>query len=74
VTVVSYCLSAFGTITSLPRGAWDMSLRSVLTGLLPGDTTEEVVECRQCGTTVETETGACPECGATEFSRYVISR
>lgn len=51
-----------------------MSLRSVLTGLLPGDTTEVVIECRQCGTTVEAETDTCPECGATEFSRYVISR
>jgi rubrerythrin len=51
-----------------------MGLRSALSGFLPGDTTEEVVECRQCGTTIETETDACPECGGTEFSRYVISR
>jgi len=74
MTVDSCYLSAFGTITSLPSGARDMTLRSVLTGLLPGDTTEVVIECRQCGTTVEAETDTCPECGATEFSRHVITR
>lgn len=49
-----------------------MSVRAVLTRLLPGGGSDVVVECRRCGTTVDPETDACPDCGATEFCRYEI--
>jgi rubrerythrin len=49
-----------------------MSVRTVITRLLPGDGTEVIIECRNCGTTVERETEECPDCGASEFVRYEI--
>lgn len=36
--------------------------------------TEPVVsECRHCGTTVESGTEECPECGQAEIARYHIA-
>ena len=32
-----------------------------------------VYECRQCGTTVETEADACPYCGLTDIVEYELS-
>ncbi len=49
-----------------------MSVRTVITRLLPGDGTVVVVECRNCGATVESETEECPDCGTSEFVRYEI--
>lgn len=49
-----------------------MGVRGVLTRLLPGDGTIVVVECRQCGNSVEPGTDQCPECGASEICRYEI--
>jgi len=49
-----------------------MSVRTAIAGLLPGDKTEVVIECRNCGTTVDPETEECPDCGGTEFVRYEI--
>jgi len=50
-----------------------MSVRTVLTQLLTGDRSHVVVECRHCGTNVSSGTEECPDCGATEFSRYELS-
>jgi uncharacterized OB-fold protein len=52
--------------------ARDMGIRGAFTRLLPGDRTVVVVECRQCGTTVDPATDQCPECGAVELCRYEI--
>jgi ribosomal protein L37E len=50
-----------------------MSVRTVLTRLLPGDEPEVVVECRQCGETLELEADRCSGCGSNEFERFQIS-
>lgn len=50
-----------------------MGVRTVLTRLLPGDETEVVVECRQCGATRATADGACPECGSEQTERFQIA-
>lgn len=49
-----------------------MGIRAVFTRLLPGDGTEVVCECRQCGTSVSTDTDECPACGSGEIQRYEI--
>jgi len=49
-----------------------MGVRGIITRLFPGSGTEVVIECRQCGATVDPETDTCPECGATGFCRYNI--
>ncbi|WP_439026503.1 hypothetical protein [Haloarchaeobius sp. DT45] len=33
---------------------------------------ETLSECRNCGTTVDPDTDACPSCGAVEFCHYQI--
>ena len=35
---------------------------------------ELVVECRQCGSNVDSGAEACPVCDSTEIARYDISR
>lgn len=50
-----------------------MSVRTVLTRLLPGDETEVVVECRQCGETLTSGTDECPKCGSNGIERFQIS-
>jgi len=50
-----------------------MSVRTVLARLLPGDETEVVIECRQCGTNLESEVNECPKCGSEEIERFQIS-
>jgi len=50
-----------------------MSVRTVLTRLLPGDEIEIVVECRQCGTNLESDAVECPKCGSEEIERFQIS-
>ena len=52
--------------------ARDMGIRGAFARLLPGEGTVVVVECRQCGTTVNPATDQCPECEATEICRYEI--
>ena len=37
-----------------------------------GDDTEVLVECRNCGQTLEEEMGVCPACEETEFARYEV--
>lgn len=59
-------------ILHLPAVVRDMGIRGAFARLLPGDGTVVVVECRQCGATVDPETDQCPECGATEICRYEI--
>jgi uncharacterized OB-fold protein len=49
-----------------------MSVRTVLTRLLPGGGSKVVVECRNCGTTVEPGTEVCPDCETCDFVRYEI--
>jgi uncharacterized OB-fold protein len=49
-----------------------MGIGEAFARLLPGDGTVVVVECRQCGTTVDPATDQCPMCGATELCRYEI--
>ncbi|MEZ3143144.1 hypothetical protein [Halobaculum sp. MBLA0143] len=43
-----------------------------LDGLLSGDDAEVLIECRNCGRTLDEDTGACPACEATEFARYEV--
>lgn len=50
-----------------------MGARAVLAWLLPGDESDVVVECRQCGTNLSPDTDECPECGSVEIGRYRIS-
>lgn len=41
--------------------------------LLSGDDdTEVLIECRNCGQTLEEETAVCPACEETEFARYEV--
>ncbi|MCU4716601.1 hypothetical protein OB916_00770 [Halobacteria archaeon HArc-curdl5-1] len=49
-----------------------MSVRTVITRLLPGGGSKVVVECRNCGTSVSPGTEECPDCGENEFVRYEI--
>jgi rRNA maturation endonuclease Nob1 len=49
-----------------------MGVRSVVRGLLSDDELYVLIECRQCGKTVPSETDTCPACGATAFCRYEI--
>ena len=49
-----------------------MSVRTLLARFLSSDHTEEVLECRQCGTNVASDTDNCPECGADEIRCYRI--
>ena len=49
-----------------------MSVRTVITRLLPGGGSNVVVECRNCGTTVKPGTEECPDCEKDEFCRYEI--
>jgi len=55
-----------------PAVARDMGIRGAFARLLPGDRTVVVVECRQCGATVDPAADQCPECGAIEICRYEI--
>ncbi|SFR99546.1 hypothetical protein SAMN05216559_2226 [Halomicrobium zhouii] len=32
----------------------------------------EYGECRQCGTTVDTDTARCPDCGSAEIASYTF--
>jgi len=59
-------------ILHLSAVARNMGLRGAFARLLSGDGTVVVVECRQCGATVDPATDQCPECGATEICRYEI--
>lgn len=36
-------------------------------------TSELLIECRHCGTSVSPRTTACPVCQGTEFARYDLS-
>ncbi|WP_433634654.1 hypothetical protein [Halomicrococcus sp. NG-SE-24] len=38
----------------------------------PGDEPAVVVECRQCGTTLEASRDRCPECGSDDVVATVI--
>jgi len=49
-----------------------MSVRKVLTWLRPGNGPKVVIECRNCGTTIEPRTEDCPDCGQQEFIHYEI--
>lgn len=37
-----------------------------------GDDTEVLVECRNCGRTLDEDAAVCPACEATEFARYEV--
>ncbi len=50
-----------------------MSIRTVLTRLLPSDETEIVVECRQCGGNLGPGADKCPTCGSDEIEHFQIS-
>ena len=50
-----------------------MSVRTVLTRLLPGDETEVVVEGRQCGENLASGADECPQCGSDEIEHFQIS-
>mgnify|MGYP006288240493 FL=1 len=45
-------------------------VRQVMTG---GDEESVVIECRQCGTTLDTMTKRCPECGRDDVVTITIS-
>lgn len=49
-----------------------MSVRTILARLLSTGKTEMVVECRQCGTNISSDTDECPECGSDEIGCYRI--
>jgi hypothetical protein len=49
-----------------------MSVREVLKRLLPGDGIEVVVECCQCGTSIDSNAEECLDCGSEEIVRYHI--
>ena len=49
-----------------------MGVRTVFTRLLSRGGPTLVVECRHCGRNVSLKVEECPDCGATEFSRYEI--
>jgi uncharacterized OB-fold protein len=49
-----------------------MGIRGAFARLLSSGGKVVVVECRQCGATVNPETDECPECGATKICRYEI--
>jgi hypothetical protein len=44
-----------------------MSVRTVLTRLLPGDETEVVMGCRQCGENLTSDADGYPNCGSDEI-------
>jgi len=50
-----------------------MGVPTVLSRLLPGDESDVVVECRQCGTNLTPDTDECPECESDEIGHYRIS-
>lgn len=37
-----------------------------------GDSGDVFLECRRCGTTLDSETDRCRACGASDVARYVI--
>lgn len=37
------------------------------------DTQTEIVECRNCGRSLETADGPCPSCGSDEIARYSLA-
>ena len=43
-------------------------------GLIGSDSAGSTLyfECRQCGTTVDSKTDACPECGSTDIATYDV--
>lgn len=47
-------------------------MSTLLSRLTWRSSTEVIVECRQCGTTVTQQTDSCPVCGADEIARYEI--
>jgi uncharacterized OB-fold protein len=49
-----------------------MSVRTILTQFFVGDEADVITECRDCGTSVSSETDRCPECGSSEIGRYRI--
>ena len=50
-----------------------MSVRTILARLLPGDGTEVVVECRQCGEDLASGADECLKCGSDEIEHFQIS-
>lgn len=40
--------------------------------LSDADSSEVLVECRQCGATLDGEGDPCPECGSSESARYQL--
>lgn len=44
----------------------------LLPSLRRGRAATVVIECRHCGTTVDSSQQACPTCGAAGFARYEI--
>ncbi|WP_267643213.1 hypothetical protein [Haloarchaeobius amylolyticus] len=45
----------------------------LLTRLVTGPSSEEIVECRNCGTPIEHEGVPCPACDGTNFARYELA-
>jgi len=43
-------------------------LRNVLSG------TEQILECRNCGTTVDADGDRCPHCDSEEIATYTIPK
>lgn len=46
------------------------ALRALLRHVFSSDTV--LYECRNCGTTLEEDTEACPECGASDVAAYQL--
>lgn len=53
----------------LPKSRIGM-IETVKTLLFRGDGPGVVFECRQCGTTVESEDDVCPACGSEGIARF----
>ena len=45
-------------------------IETVKTILFRGDGSGIVYECRQCGTTVDSEDDVCPDCGSEEIAQF----
>jgi len=60
-------------LTDSLQNSGPMSVRTVLTRLLPSDETEVVVECRQCGENLASNADECPTCGSAGIERFQIS-
>lgn len=47
-----------------------VSMFETLRSLIGDSTNTSFYECRQCGTSLETESDNCPECGAAEIAQF----